>query len=519
MIPNSARRPLMAIAVTATTMLVAGVAPGDSRVAGFRMARGVAELFVDDTLIESQKGVSQTLHAPTKDDGGSKPILAIEDEFGPNTSTLEANGSIVWDPRLKKWVMFALGFAPTYNGPSGDKTRLFRFTSPDGLKWTKGDDGRAERIAIDLHDPVSGADATNVDVFSCCYNARDTNFPYQGWLWFANWGPGREGAYFMRSRDGRKWERGAMIVSADDGRVEQDGRLLRGAGDVTTLYQDPLESRFLALVKYASPTEVGPGNRLRARAYTFVDRLDARLDLTKVRRVDLVPAAAEANGDHPHDEYYAATAWRYGSQWLGGLKVWHGGGDHPYSAAGCAYLKLVSSRDGLHWSKVKFPGVGGEPEVWLPNGKEGGESGRNDGGYLTEFSQGPIRIGDELIYYYGCSSFGKNHPRGVRVTGGGIFRARLRVDGFVSVNTGSLTTRPLTFDGSDLRVNARGPIRVDLLDPSGKQLGSAEIRGGSIRHRVRFGGKGIQQLAQRSPVKLRFTVGPDALLYSYQSDE
>ncbi len=326
---------------------------------GISVRKGVPELFVDDALIAAQSGLRRTLHSPKKDGGGNTPVLAIEDEFGPNTSTLEANGTIVWDPRLKKWVLFALGFAPTYAGPSGDKTRIFRFTSPDGLRWVKGDDGRAERIAIDLHDPVSGAAATNVDVFSCCYNERDPEFPYQGWLWFANWGPGREGAYFMRSRDGKKWERGGMIVSAEGGKLSQDGRELRGAGDVTTLYQDPESNRFLALVKYASPVEVGPGNRLRARAYAFCDRLDAPLDLKRITRVDLVPAAAAANGDLPHDEYYAASGWRYGSQWLGGLKVWHGGGDYPYSAAGCAFLKLVSSRDGLHWSKVRHPSNAG----------------------------------------------------------------------------------------------------------------------------------------------------------------
>ncbi len=474
---------------------------------------GAAELFVDDALIESQAQLRRTLHSPRKDGGGNTPVLAITDEFGPNTSTLEANGTIVWDPRLRKWVMFALGFAPTYAGPSGDKTRLFRFTSADGLNWVKGDDGRPERIAIDLHDPVSGASATNVDVFSCCYDEREAEYPYQGWLWFANWGPGREGAYHMRSRDGKTWERGRMIVSAEGGRVRQDGRDLQGAGDVTTLYRDPEQPRFLALVKYNAPAEVPPGNRLRSRAYAFVERLDRPLDLARISRVDLVPAASHANGDRPFDEYYSASAWRYGSQWLGGLKIWHGGGDYPYSAAGCAFLKLVASRDGLHWKKVAHPGAGGEPEVWLPNGPEGGAAGRNDGGYLTEFSQGPLRIGDELVYYYGCSSWGKNHPRGLRVTGGGIFRARLRPDGFVSVDAGTLTTRPLLPAGRDLEVNAVGPVTVELL--VGDRAHAAALTGDSLRHAVRFQGRRLGELAGSRPVRLRFAVGAGGRLYSF----
>jgi len=38
----------------------------------------------------------------------------------------------------------------------------------------------------------------------------------------------------------------------------------------------------------------------------------------------------------------------------------------------------------------------GEPEVFIPNGREGDNGGRNDGGYMSMFSQGPLRIGDEL---------------------------------------------------------------------------------------------------------------------------
>ena len=480
------------------------------------LRKGVPELFVDDALIETQSGLKRTLHSPKKDGDGNTPLLAIGDEFGSNTSTLEANGTILWDPRLKKYVMFALGFAPTYQGPSADRVRLFRFTSKDGMNWVKGEDGKPERIAIDLHDPVSGTSATNIDLFSCCYNAKDREYPYQGWLWFANWGPGREGAYFMRSRDGKVWERGKMVASGEGWEIHQDGRVLNGAGDVTTLYQDPEQDRFLALVKFASPVEVGPGNRLRARGYAFVNRLDEPLDPKQIARVELVPAAADANGDQPHDEYYASTAWRYGSQWLGGLKIWHGGGDYPYSASGSAFLKLVTSRDGLHWNKVRYPGAGGTPEVWLPNSAEGGNGGRNDGGYLTEFSQGPLRIGDELIYYYGCSSWGKNHPRGIRVTGGGIFRARLRPDGFVSVDEGSLTTKPLVFEGQELELNAVGPVSVELLREDGKATGSARIEGDSLRHRVRFGRKSLREAAGNSAARLRFTVPPGGRLFSFR---
>jgi hypothetical protein len=246
-----------------------------------------------------------------------------------------------------------------------------------------------------------------------------------------------------------------------------------------------------------------------------VDRLDEVIDLKRIPRLALIPTAAQRNGDEPYDEYYSTTAWRYGSMWLGGLRVWHSAGDYSYSAGGCAYMKLLSSRDGLTWQKVPFKNEDGQPEVWVPNGKEGGNDARNDGGYMTEFTNAPIRIGDELIYYYGSSSWGKNHPRPYRVSGGGIFRARIRPDGFVSVDGGTFLTRPLGFDGNELFVNGVGPIEVEALRVTGESLGKASISGDSLRHRVSFGGKSLRELAADGSARLRFTVSNSGRLYSF----
>jgi hypothetical protein len=169
----------------------------------------------------------------------------------------------------------------------------------------------------------------------------------------------------------------------------------------------------------------------------------------------------------------------------------------------------------LHWEKVSFPNTSGHPEVFLANGEEGGNQGRNDGGYMTDFSQGPLRIGDELIYYYGASSFGKSHPPGTRITGGGIFRARLRVDGFVSVDRGSLTTPAIRFDGHELHINSIGRIRVDVLDLDGALLGSTLVEGDDIHRQVRFDKGSMSQLASDHSAQLRFSVEKGSELYSF----
>src|SRR5207253_9966787 len=134
----------------------------------------------------------------------NEPVIALADEFNGVPATLEANGSIVFDPRLKKYVMFAIGFC---SSAQTDRVRLYRFTSADAMQWVKGDDPGApgQRIDIDLFDSVSGKRASSIDLFSCFYDTRDENFPYKGWIWLANFE--REGIYFLHSRDGKAWER------------------------------------------------------------------------------------------------------------------------------------------------------------------------------------------------------------------------------------------------------------------------------------------------------------------------
>ena len=485
---------------------------------GFRVAAspleipvGVAQLFVDDFLIESQEGLQRRLNCPLKDHNGDEPLIPAK----PGT-TLLAYGSIVRDPRLERYVMFTQGF---------EGRHMYRFTSKDGLNWETGGDGEFEKITFEpALEPEPGARGSpGLDLFSCFYDPSDAEHPYKGWLYYANYGPSREGIYYVRSRDGRQWERLGLVVNAWAGpgdesarRIEQDGKTVFGPGDVTLFSPDPATGRFLGLFKFFTTERVGEaGNNLRSRAYAFLDRLDQPFDTRRIQRVALLPPARKEGNDEPGDEYYASTAWRYESLWLGGLKVWHGTGNYPHSAEGCAFLKLVVSRDGLNWTKVPFTNSCGAPEVFLPNGAEGGNHGRNDGGYISEFSQGPLRIGPELIYYYSASSWGKNAPRSKRLLGGGIFRARLRPDGFVSITGGSLTTKPLLAKGMDLYLNAVGPVSVKVLTPEGKVLGESRVAGDSVEHPVRFRTP-YSKLTGGRPAKLVFGVEPGAQLFSFK---
>ena len=502
------------IAVILVNLACAGVSAAgvNTETTPIPVPAGVAQLFVDDDLIDTQADLKRTLHSPVKDHAGNKPMIAAKAGMG-----LLAYGSIVYDVKLGRYVMFIQEF------PS---RLMFQTTSADGLTWdiTEHEKLTPVRFDLDLGELPDGVRGRfGIDLFSCFYDKKDSRYPYKGWLWFANAGNEWEGIWYVRSADGLTWERPHQIVDGVANEkdptcrvITQDGRSVFGPGDVTTFYYDEQEDRFLGLFKFFSPSDVRPGFGSRSRAYAFMDQMDEPFDTDRITHVELMPAMAERNGDHVFDEYYASTAWRYESLWLGGLKIFHGQGDYPYSAAGCAFLKLVVSRDGLHWSKVPFANDAGVPEVFLPNGPEGGNDGRNDGGYISQFSQGPLRVGDELIYYYSASSWGKRLKDRI-IRGGGIFRARLRIDGFVSVDWGTLTTKPLALDGNSLTINGTGPITIRVLSAGGNPLAATTVKQGDfLAHPVTFDGRSLGDLADHKPVRLQFEVDPEGELYSFR---
>jgi len=479
--------------------------------APFNVQPGVAQLFVDDGAIEQSQNLRRTLHQPIKDNDGNTPLIAAR-----SGTTLLGYGSIVRDTRLQRWVMFVQEF------PS---RQMYRLTSANGLNWQPNTHERLEKVTLDLSFsplPPEVRGRPGIDTFTCYFDSNDADRPYKGWVWAANVGNEWEGVWYIDSADGLHWRKGGQILSGYAGEgdpscraITQDGRTLYGPGDVTLFAHDPIENRFLGLFKFYSPKPLANHYGSRARAYAFLEGVDKPFDINKLTRIQLMPAMAARNGDLPADEYYASTAWRYGSLWLGGLKIYHARDDYPWSAAGCAFLKLVVSRDGLDWHKVPFANNNGIAEVFIPNGAEGGNDGKNDGGYISDFSQGPLHIGDELIYYYSSSSYGKNATGGRRIMGGGIFRARLRRDGFVSVDNGMLTTPLFQLEGKDLLLNAAGPISAHVLDKSGKKRASATVNGDSLRHVVHFNGKSLWQVASGGQCRLRFEVQPPGQLYSF----
>ena len=151
-------------------------------------------------------------------------------------------------------------------------------------------------------------------------------------------------------------------------------------------------------------------------------------------------------------------------------EVWWHWSANPFPAAGrdqekmggfpdTVDVQLATSRDGINWQRAG----GRSPFLRL------GPPGAADSKMTYAFTQ-PVPVGDELWLYYGGFRYGISDK--VALKRGAYFRARLRLDGFISADApyegGELVTVPLRVGGEQLTLNADtsagGAIRVQIED-------------------------------------------------------
>jgi hypothetical protein len=184
--------------------------------------------------------------------------------------------------------------------------------------------------------------------------------------------------------------------------------------------------------------------------------------------------------------------------------------------------ELTHSRDGIRWRRVNHHG---RQRLVYP-----GPQGSFDSG-MIRCARGVFEHGDELWLYYGGwhedhgASRQHRHmttPREAQRKAAAIGVAKLRLDGFVSLDAGSsndggdasLTTAPLACAAETLTVNARiapgGYVRVDLVAADGSPLDGfganarSVLTGDSTRHAVSWAGGASLARLRGERVKLHF---------------
>ena len=418
-------------------------------------------------MIHSMQGVVRIFHQPRKYEGN--PII--------NGDSIRANGTIIYDPGAKQYRMY-------YD--TGHRVVF----SKDGIHWTKPNLGIVtfngstdNNIVMDYSYPT--------DLASFIYDPRDPD-PGKRWKatkffydkqdnprWSKKGGIYGEkaGMYAFFSSDGLHWDdkNAVLIVPGRKGKLVGSTWPLTGTDDVSVVTWDEKLGKFVAWLKIWGMTD---GRYYRARAMAFSDDFIHWSQPWAVLLPDKL--------DPPDLQLYGMVGWPYESMWIGTLRAFHSAtGDQPID------LQLVTSRDGVHWARA------GNRGAFIPNGPDGS----CDHGYHTDFSNPPLRFGDELFFYYASTAYGKAWMPTALQTGN-ICLAKLRVDGFASLNVkkrnepACVITRPLDFTGQAIYLNAnaeKGKISVEVL--SGDQGSDFQpISGFTVQESMPLEGDGIEQL-------------------------
>lgn len=466
------------------------------------------QLFVDDYLIGSSTNLRRVIHPVTK--YTRNPILVADRPWEGQYTLLY--GTVIRDEEEGIWKMW-YSTMNHFRYPQNlftESTYLCYATSLDGITWEKpvlgiidyrghkennivfqahhvpelGISGILDAVSIlkDNHDPDP---SRRYKMMIWHHNQRQTN---------GNWkynltDPFPMGHYVAFSADGLHWKELPTPVFP-----------YNPVRDTMATMWDPRTKKYIAFVK-----QQVEGKRTR-----WISESDDFLSWSTP-----VLMLKHDEKDPPAAELYHNNGFPYEDMYLGLLTIFH-----PEPKTNIYLdLQLISSRDGRKWERV------GDRTPFIPVGRRDIDW---DFGFNNPSSGAPIRVGNELWFYYSGRSY--RHPvdgQSREPNKGAIGLAKLRLDGFVSMDAGNregtLTTRPLLFRNSTLYLNAdalKGEVRVEILSEEGRAHAGFSradcdvLQSDSVRQKVTWrGDSNLTQLAGKR-VRLKFYLR-NASLYSF----
>ena len=537
------------------------------------------ELFVDDALIETKRGVTRTLHPATKT---SQPVIAPEpdkpwENDGPErTKRVNLLGTVLHDNRTNKFQMWYMARMDPDHGHripglyvprtgSGDATRYmgrrtdddgrhFRGSdigdllcyaeSDDGLTWTKPnlgifdfDESPNNNIVWDLH----GASVFLED------DPRDERERYKAIGFCRRY----RNIFLITSPDGIRWSdeglKQPVIERANEGptnvvcderadrylsymlvgrggerrhiEYSESKRLESGWSEITPILEPNPEDDALGKERYGA---------IRAEFHNmsgFPYRPNDRIGINRVNseQDSLSPSLSDRLiGRNPR-------AIEIPSIYIGLLGVLYVTEDIVNTVPGQAAVdgpidaQLIYSRDGVKWHHFE------DRTPVIPRGSAITDRRLSlsdkhgfDSGMILFTAKEPLVEDDGIHWYYTGST--QTHGKLLKDKVMSIGRASWRLDGFVSLDAddGVVETVPLRLPDGRLEVNvdaSGGSLAVDVLSPDGQvQPGfSAETCTPIRGDHVRHSVRwGDRGLNQaEQPCRLRFRL-KGAKLYSFR---
>ena len=444
------------------------------------------QLFVDDFLIEKTT-LKRTFHTATYHPACPvmKPDQPWEDvpSMGKPCAMVFSDG--VWyDPADKLFKMWYMG---------GYAKSTCYATSRDGIHWDKP--------SLDI---VPGTNIVKQQ------SVRDSNTV---WLDQNETNPARRYKMFTTSQ--RRDQKGGadlwLYYSADGIHWSIPISQNWSGHDRSTFFFNPFRNRWVYSLRDSQ-------KRTNRRARSYLECIDLTADGLRqytelahpwVSADRLDPANPNLAFHNVPRELYNLDATAYESIMLGLFSIWQGDPGKPSDKRNEVLVGF--SRDGFHWSRPDrhpFAGVNETDGAWnYANIQSAG------GGCLV--------VGDQLYFY--VSARGQDRATSPAVTG----LAVLRRDGFASMDAGkaagTLTTRPLTFNGRCLFVNADtngGELRVEILDTNGNVIADfaagncIPIKADCTLQQVQWNNSHDLSSLTGKPVRFRFNL-TNGKLYSF----
>ncbi len=438
------------------------------------------QLFVDDFLI-AENSLERTFHQPEWHPGNPilRPETPAEHHRNRNLPFAAPFSDGVWfDPVEKIFKMWYLAGTAVLTGYA---------TSIDGVKWERPD----------LNLSRFGSNILNIEPVQ-----RDSST-----VWMDLEEPDPQRRYKMM------YYRAGLImrVSPDGLRWSESLGAPGGSGDRSTFYRDPFRRVWVYSIR-GSEGEVG-----RCRFYGESERFGEPLwgsfrELPRWACADALDRVKDVPYAEKLPDLYNLDAVGYESLMLGLFVI------HARVAEGARpkinYVTLGYSRDGFHWHRPDrrpFLDVSEDPKAW-------------NYGNVQPAGGGCLVVGDRLFFHCSGRNSGRNPDDG---TGGSTGLAFLRRDGFASLGSGekggTVTTRPLKFQGRHLFVNAdvtKGELRAELLSEDGRVLppftreNSRPFTGDSTLTELTWNGAPDLSAHLGKPVRLRFHL-KNGKLYSF----